>query len=103
MVNCLLHDGAWQRPRLARGSLAGATMKNSSLKTLIEPLRTHLVFVAIFSAFYNILFLAPSLYMMQVYDRVLATGGMNTLALLSVLLLAALATLKRRVYQPFAA
>ncbi len=68
-------------------------MKNSSLKTLIEPLRTHLVFVAIFSAFYNILFLAPSLYMMQVYDRVLATGGMNTLALLSVLLLAALATL----------
>ena len=65
----------------------------ANLKTLVTPLRTHLIFVAVFSAFYNLLFLAPSLYMMQVYDRVLTTGGMNTLALLSVLLLAALATL----------
>ena len=65
----------------------------SSLKTLMAPLRTHLIYVAVFSAFYNLLFLAPSIYMMQVYDRVLTTGGMPTLWLLSVLLLTALATL----------
>lgn len=47
----------------------------------------------LFSAGINLLYLAPSIFMMQVYDRVLNTGGMTTLALLGAVLLFALAVL----------
>ena len=46
-----------------------------------------------FSAAANILYLAPSIYMMQIYDRVLKSGALATLAFLSLILLAALFTL----------
>jgi PrtD family type I secretion system ABC transporter len=53
--------------------------------------RTHLWLIFAFSAGINLLYLAPSLYMMQVYDRVLPTGGMLTLLMLSVVLVVSLA------------
>ena len=47
----------------------------------------------LFSAGVNLLYLVPSLYMLQVYDRVLSTGGMSPLILLSVVVVFALAVL----------
>lgn len=47
----------------------------------------------LFSAGINLLYLAPSIFMMQIYDRVLNTGGMTTLALLGVVLVFALTVL----------
>ena len=47
----------------------------------------------LFAAAINVLYLAPSLYMMQVYDRVLTTGGLVTLGFVSLVLAFALATL----------
>ena len=44
----------------------------------------HLGWAAIFSAFINLLYLAPTLYMLQVYDRVIPTGGSATLLLISL-------------------
>ncbi len=55
--------------------------------------RVHFVWAAVFSALVNILYLAPTLYMMQVYDRVVPTGGMDTLFLVSVVVVFALGTL----------
>lgn len=55
--------------------------------------RTHFIWAFVFSALVNILYLAPTLYMMQVYDRVVPTGGMTTLALITAVALFALATL----------
>lgn len=52
--------------------------------------RRHLWLVAIFSAAINLLYLAPSLYMLQVYDRVLVSSGLLTLFLLSTIALVAL-------------
>ncbi len=46
-----------------------------------------------FSSLIAALYLAPSLYMMQVYDRVMTTGGLTTLVFVSLILVAALATL----------
>ena len=43
--------------------------------------------VAIFSALINLMVLAPSLYMLQVYDRVLSSGNKTTLLMLTLLLL----------------
>jgi PrtD family type I secretion system ABC transporter len=56
-------------------------------------LQTHLGLIFLFSAAINLLYLAPSLYMLQVYDRVLPTSGVLTLMLLSVVLVASLAVL----------
>ena len=55
--------------------------------------RTHFVWAAVFSALVNLLYLTPTLYMMQVYDRVVPTGGMTTLALITAVAVFALATL----------
>ena len=46
--------------------------------------------VAGFSAFLNLLMLAVPLYMMQIFDRVLATGHIDTLLVLTAIVVAAL-------------
>jgi PrtD family type I secretion system ABC transporter len=58
-----------------------------------KSLRAHVLLILAFSAAINLLYLAPSLYMLQVYDRVLPTSGIFTLLLLSVVLVASLAVL----------
>ena len=45
--------------------------------------------VGVFSAITNMLMLAPSIYMLQVYDRVLASANEITLAMLTVMILGA--------------
>jgi len=55
--------------------------------------RDSVVAVGAFSLAINLLLLVPSLYMLQVYDRVLASGSGATLAMLSLVALFLLATL----------
>ena len=55
--------------------------------------RRHLGAAAGFSALVNLLYIAPTLYMLQVYDRVIPTGGLRTLAFLTGVLVFALACL----------
>ncbi|MEQ1812806.1 MAG: ATP-binding cassette domain-containing protein, partial [Terricaulis sp.] len=55
--------------------------------------RRHIGFVILFSACLNLLYLAPSIYMLQVYDRVLASGGVLTLVYLTLVLVASLGVL----------
>ena len=65
-------------------------------KPLAEALRScrpHFVAAAGFSLLINLLFLAPSLYMLQVYDRVVSTGGKTTLLFITLALAVALVTL----------
>ena len=55
--------------------------------------RRHFAYAALFSALLNILFIAPMLYMLQVYDRVVPTQGRMTLLFLTLILIVSLATL----------
>tara|TARA_R110002167_G_scaffold18451_4_gene69022 strand:- start:2039 stop:3814 length:1776 start_codon:yes stop_codon:yes gene_type:complete len=55
--------------------------------------RTHFVWAAVFSALVNLLYLTPTLYMLQVYDRVVPTGGLTTLVFITGVAVFALATL----------
>ena len=55
--------------------------------------RDHFVWAAVFSALLNLLYLAPTLYMLQVYDRVVPARGGMTLLFLTVVLAFALGTL----------
>jgi ATP-binding cassette subfamily C protein len=55
--------------------------------------RPHFIAAALFSVLINVLFLAPAIYMLQVYDRVLTTGGKMTLLFVTLALAIALITL----------
>ncbi|PVM87120.1 type I secretion system permease/ATPase [Caulobacter endophyticus] len=65
----------------------------SVLADAVRTCRRHFVGVALFSALMNILYIAPTIYMMQVYDRVVPTEGRLTLLYLTGVVAFALATL----------
>lgn len=55
--------------------------------------RVHFLAAAAFSLLINVLYLAPTLYMLQVYDRVVPTGGKTTLLFVTLALALALLAL----------
>ena len=55
--------------------------------------RQHFIAAAVFSLLINILYLAPTLYMLQVYDRVVPTAGKTTLLFVTLVLALALLAL----------
>lgn len=63
------------------------TPGQSELREAMQKHRRIFVAVALFSAVINLLYLAPSLYMLQVYDRVLASRSEMTLLMLSMLVI----------------
>lgn len=63
------------------------------LANAVEKCRSHFVAAAAFSLFVNLLYLAPAIYMLQVYDRVVPTGGVLTLLFITLALAIALLTL----------
>ncbi len=68
-------------------------MSDNPLGRALRACRQHLVTAAVFSALLNVLYLVPSLYMLQVYDRVVPTRGLTTLAMLTLVFMFAIATL----------
>ncbi len=64
-----------------------------ALTEAVRACRTHFILAATFSALINILYLAPTIYMMQVYDRVVPTNGVLTLIFITVVVGVAIATL----------
>jgi PrtD family type I secretion system ABC transporter len=73
--------------------VADGTKTTEPLRRALAASRQILVWALAFSAAVNLLYLAPSLYMLQVYDRVLVSGGLLTLVFISIVLAFALATL----------
>lgn len=55
--------------------------------------RPHFIGIVVFSGLLNLLFLTPSIYMLQVYDRVVPTGGLMTLGFITLAVAFALGTL----------
>lgn len=62
------------------------------LVAALRACRPHLMAAAVFSALINVLLLAPTIYMMQVYDRVVPTEGRLTLLYLTLVVAFALGT-----------
>lgn len=63
------------------------------LSDALADCRQHFVAAAVFSLLINVLYLAPTLYMLQVYDRVVPTAGKTTLLFVTLALAMALMTL----------
>lgn len=72
--------------------LAGIEMP-PPLADAVRACRPHFVAAALFSVLISLLLLVPAIYMLQVYDRVLATGGKATLAFVTLALAISLITL----------
>lgn len=68
-------------------------MYNGPMRRVLGTCREYLLAAALFSALVNLLYIAPTLYMLQVYDRVVPTQGYQTLVFLTLVLLFALASL----------
>jgi ATP-binding cassette subfamily C protein len=75
---------------MIKGAASGAGSK--PMAAAIRACREHLVQAAIFSALLNLLYLVPSIYMLQVYDRVVPTRGLTTLTMLTMIFVFAIAT-----------
>jgi PrtD family type I secretion system ABC transporter len=77
--------------------------KANPLRAALTECRYGILLVAVFSLFINVLILTSPIYMMQVYDRVLASGKLETLVMLTiiagiaVLVLGALEMVRNRV------
>jgi ATP-binding cassette subfamily C protein len=67
--------------------------QSEAMRDALAATRRHFMAAAGFSALVNLLFVVPTIYMLQIYDRVVPTHGLQTLFLLTMVLLFALATL----------
>jgi ATP-binding cassette subfamily C exporter for protease/lipase len=63
--------------------------KKSEIQLVLRSFKSTFVTVGVFSAIVNLLMLAPSLYMLQVYDRVLGSRNEITLLMLTMLIIGA--------------
>ena len=63
------------------------------LEKVLKDTRKSFMYVGFFSFFVNILMLVPSIYMLQVYDRVMASRSIETLVLLTIIVTFLFATM----------
>ncbi|SEN65643.1 ATP-binding cassette, subfamily C, partial [Sphingomonas gellani] len=59
---------------------------SNPLHAALRACRRHFIFAGVFSGLINILYLVPSIFMLQVYDRVVPTRGGATLLVLTLIL-----------------
>ncbi len=71
--------------------MATPNSPRTELHNAIRSLKRYFVGAGVFSFFINLLYLVPSLYMLQVYDRVLASQNESTLVMLTIILAVLLA------------
>ncbi|MDQ2780720.1 MAG: type I secretion system permease/ATPase [Pseudomonadota bacterium] len=77
-----------------RGASAGPRfLQRSPIGRLLLTFRKEFIWVVIFSAFVNLLMLSPTIYMLQVFDRVFFSHNLVTLTALTVLLVFFLAVM----------
>lgn len=64
--------------------------KYPELVEALKSIKHYFIYAGVFSAAVNLLMLVPVIYMLQVYDRVMSSGSLSTLGMLTLLLVALL-------------
>jgi len=62
------------------------TSTYQELNETLKSIRHYFIYAGLFSAAVNILMLTPIIYMLQVYDRVISSGSLSTLTMLTLLM-----------------
>lgn len=65
----------------------------SELTLAIKSVREYFIYAGVFSAAVNLLMLVPIIYMLQVYDRVISSGSLPTLAMLTIIMVCLMASM----------
>lgn len=78
--------------RLRNGQLIHMASKNTKkepteLRKALNSCRSAFAAVGVFSMFINLLMLLPAIYMLQIYDRVMSSRSMETLYMISLIIL----------------
>ncbi|MEX0619744.1 MAG: type I secretion system permease/ATPase [Pseudohongiellaceae bacterium] len=63
-----------------------STTRYPELAEALKAVKQYFIYAGVFSAAVNMLMLVPIIYMLQVYDRVISSGSLSTLTMLSLLL-----------------
>lgn len=58
----------------------------NALKDALEACKSSFMIVGFFSMFINLLMIVPAIYMLQVYDRVVTSGSITTLVMLTIIM-----------------
>ena len=66
--------------------------EEDTLINALAHIKGYFWYAALFSALVNMLMLTPIIYMLQVYDRVVSSGSMSTLGMLTLLMILLLAS-----------
>ena len=66
------------------------TTKYPELSAALKDVKSYFILAGVFSAAINVLMLVPVIYMLQVYDRVMSSGSLSTLTMLTLLMAALL-------------
>ena len=82
-----------ERPSEAARSSARSSSGATELERAIKACRSAFATCALFSLVINVLMLVSPIYMLQVYDRVLTTGRLETLVMLTLIATVALAVM----------
>ena len=64
-----------------------SSQQKDKLTLALRQVRGYFLYAFAFSASVNILMLTPIIYMLQVYDRVVSSGSMSTLSMLTILMI----------------
>jgi ATP-binding cassette subfamily C protein EexD len=64
--------------------------KYPELLDALKSIKHYFIYAGVFSAAVNLLMLVPVIYMLQVYDRVMSSGSLSTLTMLTLLMVALL-------------
>ena len=66
--------------------MASNSTINNEMKQILSACKQYFAYAGLFSAAVNLLMLTPIIYMLTVYDRVVASGSLSTLAMLTILM-----------------
>ena len=64
------------------------TSRYPELAAALKDVKSYFIYAGIFSAAVNMLMLVPVIYMLQVFNRVISSGSLSTLASLTLLMVA---------------
>lgn len=79
--------------KLRNGQANMKPARQSDLEQALRLCKGAFIYAAWFSMVINILMISPSIYMLQIYDRVVATGNQSTLAMLTLIIFVLFATM----------
>ena len=88
----MVHSLAFPYPSPGSSEIMRSTHENS-LQAALKACKSSFISVGFFSLFINALMLVPTFYMLQVYGRVVTSGSVSTLVMLTIIMTVLMVTM----------